>query len=178
MALCFLRDAILALSVLHAGGFVHRDLKLGCMMFDWELVRWRLVDFDLAVRVDERGAAGGSVGTKEYMAPETQRKNGHTTAASDLYCLGLTAGMMYAHASAVPDEEHDAWRVFIDTVVCMQACDPVKRGTTAEHLAKVKAELRRQTGNEDAPSLPLSMQWCAGERREERLQEQERALCV
>eukprot|EP01137_Pigoraptor_chileana_P024871 Opistho-2@93471 len=65
MGLCFLRNSLEALLCLHSAGYVHRDVKTGCMLFDWGLVRWRLVDFDLVGRMDANGTArGGGIGTR------------------------------------------------------------------------------------------------------------------
>jgi serine/threonine-protein kinase len=86
----FVKQICRALSLVHGQGAVHRDLQGDNILVDRRGVV-RVVDFGLAAFVDERvGFAPGAAGRFNYMAPETV--NGRSTAASDVYSLGL---MMY-----------------------------------------------------------------------------------
>jgi serine/threonine protein kinase len=83
----FLKQACRALALVHGQGAVHRDLIPSNILVDRRgLVR--VVDFGLATFADSRlGFAPGAAGVYSYMAPETLL--GRSTAASDVYSLGL-----------------------------------------------------------------------------------------
>ena len=91
-ALVVFRQIARGLREAHARGIVHRDLKPSNIMLmpeaDGEIVK--LVDFGIGK--DEGGGEdltrdGVLVGTPKYMAPE--QFDGHSSAASDVYALGL-----------------------------------------------------------------------------------------
>jgi len=91
-ALVLFRQIARGLREAHARGIVHRDLKPSNIVLvpaaDGEIVK--LVDFGIGK--DERGGEdltrdGVLVGTPKYMAPE--QFDGHSSAASDVYALGL-----------------------------------------------------------------------------------------
>ena len=87
IGLRFLKQICRAVSLVHAQGAVHRDLKSDNILVDRRGVV-RVVDFGLAAFADRRlGFAPGSTGTFTYMAPETLL--GRSTPASDVYSLGL-----------------------------------------------------------------------------------------
>ena len=76
-----------ALSVAHARGIVHRDVKQENIMIEAETGRVVLVDFGVARDLHE-GGEGGLFGTLEYLAPEVL--DGHdSNAFSDQYALAL-----------------------------------------------------------------------------------------
>ena len=82
-----LKQICRAMSLVHAQGAVHRDLKSDNILVDRRGVV-RVVDFGLASFADRRlGFAPGAMGTFIYMAPETVL--GRSTPASDVYSLGL-----------------------------------------------------------------------------------------
>ncbi|HET7293365.1 MAG TPA: serine/threonine-protein kinase [Vicinamibacteria bacterium] len=77
------------LQAVHDAGIVHRDVKSPNVIVD-RSGRFRLLDFDLAERVEDaaRGAGGQVHGTPEYMSPEQARGDG-VAFASDVYSLGV-----------------------------------------------------------------------------------------
>ncbi|MCX6463211.1 MAG: serine/threonine-protein kinase, partial [Pseudonocardiales bacterium] len=82
-------DLAAALASVHAGGFVHRDVKPGNVLLERGL-RPRLADFGIARALDGATAttAGAVVGTAAYMAPE-QVRGRPVGPAADVYALGL-----------------------------------------------------------------------------------------
>ncbi len=107
----FVKQICRALSLVHAQGAVHRDLKADNILVDRRGVV-RVVDFGLAAFADERiGFVPGAMGTFTYMAPETVY--GRSTPASDVYSLGLllyelfTGGGPHLSAPWRNDEKDD-----------------------------------------------------------------------
>jgi serine/threonine-protein kinase PpkA len=88
-ALSLLRQAAVAASQLHHGGFVHCDIKPGNLLLRscGDLV---LADFGLACRVGATSVApqGTVIGTPRYAAPE-QTEGAAAQPASDVYSLGV-----------------------------------------------------------------------------------------
>ena len=83
-----LTDVADALDVSHGAGLVHRDVKPGNVLVD--NVRSYLTDFGLTKRIASRTAltaAGRTVGTAAYLAPE-QIRGQDVDARTDLYAFG------------------------------------------------------------------------------------------
>jgi len=83
-----------ALALAHRRGIIHRDIKPGNLMFD-DHGHLKLMDFGLAHVEQEdvsRRMKGRAVGSLGWIAPETARGEG-TTTASDIYGMGLV--MLY-----------------------------------------------------------------------------------
>jgi len=72
---------------LHQGGVIHRDVKPENILVDRN-GHGRLLDFDLAVRVNEPVPRATLAGTIAYLSPE-QARGGAVTPASDLYAVGV-----------------------------------------------------------------------------------------
>ncbi len=101
----FVKQICRALSLVHAQGAVHRDLKADNILIDRRGVV-RVVDFGLAAFADEHvGFVPGALGTFTYMAPETV--HGRSTPASDVYSLGL---LMYELFTGGGPHLGAAWR--------------------------------------------------------------------
>jgi serine/threonine protein kinase len=83
-----LADVADALDVAHGAGLVHRDVKPGNVLVD--NVRSYLTDFGLTKRIASRTAltaAGRTVGTAAYLAPE-QIRGQDVDARTDIYAFG------------------------------------------------------------------------------------------
>lgn len=85
----YLGSTLLGLEVLHAHGFVYRDLKDKNVLMDADGTA-RLCDFGL-VHDLSTGPAKGKVGTKGFWAPEQLAKTAEYDTACDLWTLGVCA---------------------------------------------------------------------------------------
>ena len=88
-AVTWVRSLLATLDELHAGDFVHRDLKAGNVIVDGE--RALLVDLDLAAPL---AFAPGAAGTPLHIAPEVLLGQPHGPAA-DLFSLGAMLAIAY-----------------------------------------------------------------------------------
>jgi len=100
-----LREVARGLSVAHERGLIHRDLKPDNVMVGPDL-RPRILDFGLALSLEEAGRRGGGFeGTPLYASPE-QVRGRPLTAASDVFSFGslmfkvLTGRAPFAGATA------------------------------------------------------------------------------
>lgn len=94
----YLASTLLGLEILHAHGFVYRDLKDKNVLLDADGTA-RLCDFGL-VHDLKTGPAQGKVGTKGFWAPEqlVKKEDSAYDGACDLWTLGVCA---YHWATAV-----------------------------------------------------------------------------
>ena len=76
-----------ALGYLHRRGIIHRDVKPENIIVDPDGYA-RLLDFDLAVRIDEVAERQSLAGTVAYLNPE-QARGEPVSVASDLYAAGV-----------------------------------------------------------------------------------------
>ncbi|EJD35318.1 hypothetical protein AURDEDRAFT_175635 [Auricularia subglabra TFB-10046 SS5] len=89
-AKCVGRDVAAGLAHMHAQGIAHRDIKPENVVFTNEAHRSvKIVDFGIAVTVDEDGFIKGKRGTKDFRAPEVEQSGAYTVRA-DLWSLGVT----------------------------------------------------------------------------------------
>ena len=91
-----LRDVASALAYAHGFRIVHRDVKPENIFVEAETGRALLADFGIARPLDSDTlltAAGSSLGTPSYMAPE-QVKGGQLDERADVYSLGLVGWEM------------------------------------------------------------------------------------
>jgi serine/threonine protein kinase len=92
IAIYILRKVLIALSVMHAAGFLHGDIKPSNIMID-RMGSVKLVDLGRAARIGER--VDILLGSPLYMAPEIQRLEPGQI-QSDIYSAGLVCLEMLA----------------------------------------------------------------------------------
>ena len=112
-----------ALKLAHVHGIIHRDLKPANLMYT-EDETVKLADFGIAKLFGESQitAAGGVIGTADYMSPE-QAKSEKVTVRSDLYSLGT---VMYALLARKPPFAADSVMAVINGV-CNDPPKPLRR---------------------------------------------------
>ncbi|HEX2757928.1 MAG TPA: serine/threonine-protein kinase, partial [Thermoanaerobaculia bacterium] len=87
-----IRHACRALSVAHADGIVHRDIKPDNLMLT-SRGDVKLVDLGIAKRLDEEVSltqTGQAIGTPHYISPEQIRGQRDIDSRADIYSLGAT----------------------------------------------------------------------------------------
>ncbi|SMP41211.1 Serine/threonine protein kinase [Neorhodopirellula lusitana] len=82
-------QAAKGLAAAHAQGIIHRDVKPANIFLDGETDRAQLMDFGIAVALDDPSLTktGILTGTPQFMSPE-QARSETVTARSDLFSLG------------------------------------------------------------------------------------------
>lgn len=153
-----------ALEHAHDNGVVHRDLKPANLMVDKKSGRLKLADFGLARLSDatQLTAAGKTLGTFAYMAPEQISGTSPITGKTDLYALGVvlfelltgkapfksetTAELLMSHLSKKPPRictEVLDCPVWMERVVFqLMEKDPAKRPRDAMAAAQALKEVR------------------------------------
>ncbi|HEY7439820.1 MAG TPA: protein kinase [Acidimicrobiia bacterium] len=95
-----------ALSVAHARGLIHRDIKPGNVLVQAD-GRVKVTDFGIAKATDgaddELTRHGTVVGTARYLAPE-QVDGGNVDARTDIYSLGLVLSEMLTGSPPFPGD--------------------------------------------------------------------------
>ncbi len=159
-ALTFMRQMAEALTVLHAAGVLHRDLKPGNVMLRDES-SVALIDYGLSKHIELDASltnCGEIFGTPYYMSPE-QGHGKETDARSDIYSLGViffemlmrrkpyVAGtpmqIIYKHAHAPLPELKAELKRFEGLLYNCIAKDPQRRYGSAEQLLDAARELER-----------------------------------
>lgn len=87
MATAWFSQICTGMAAVHGMNVIHRDLKPDNILLSPSR-KIRIVDFGLAAGLNDAGVAEGSVGTYQYMAPETAER-GRSDARSDVYSLGI-----------------------------------------------------------------------------------------
>jgi CheY-like chemotaxis protein len=89
--LTVLKQVAQGLSVVHAAGVVHRDVKPANVVIEKHTGRAVLVDFGIAMHRGQAAEEGALWGTPAYMAPEQIHGGSPLTPSVDLYALACTA---------------------------------------------------------------------------------------
>jgi serine/threonine protein kinase len=153
-----------ALEHAHENGVVHRDLKPANLMVDKKSGRLKLADFGLARLSDatQLTAAGKTLGTFAYMAPEQISGSSPISPKTDLYALGVvlfelltgkapfkcetTAELLMSHLSKKPPRictEVLDCPIWMERVVMqLMEKDPAKRPRDAMATAQALKEVR------------------------------------
>jgi len=151
------------LSVLHAQGILHRDLKSLNVLLDGNL-RAKLTDFGLS-RVKTESAASTkhqAAGTVRWMAPELFKRTAKYTEGSDIYSYGMILWELASRKTPYEDAANEAvviqWiqngeteiiptdcpEVFGAVTKSCWAMEPTSRPKAAEVVTRLGAGLRQQ----------------------------------
>lgn len=79
-------DCCKALDYIHFHKIVHRDIKLGNIMYNPNYSMVKLMDFGIADQINAKASKG--VGTLFYMSPEHFKEGAELTAQTDIFALG------------------------------------------------------------------------------------------
>ena len=93
------RDVMVQLKQLNKHQIIHNDIKPENIVFDLNTGKWRLIDFDLSIKLKNGSKTGGYCGSFLFSAPEIQKRKtiNMYTNKCDVWSLGLTiTGLMPA----------------------------------------------------------------------------------
>ncbi len=123
-------------------GLIHRDIKPGNILFA-DAHHSKIVDFGLAVLMDQAGEVGGEIwGTPYYVAPEKLDQQPEDF-RSDMYSLGAT--LFHAVAGRPPYEAEDASMVALKHL----KSQPVSLQAFAPDVSSAAAYVINKTLNKD-----------------------------
>jgi len=139
------RELLGALSVIHAAGVIHRDVKPSNVLLD-RAGRAHLTDFGIAQTGDATRLTetGHVIGTRGYMAPEVL-EGGDATARSDLY----SCGVVLQEATADPE-----WGPLASLTAQLTERDPGLRPPSADEALRMLSETPSDPA-ETAATRPL-----------------------
>lgn len=112
----FMKQITHGVSYLHNNKIIHRDLKLGNLLLDDNLVV-KIGDFGLAAQIEYDGERKKTLcGTPNYIAPEILMKKGHSFEV-DVWSIGC---IMYTLLVGKPPFETNTLK---DTYAKIKKCD-------------------------------------------------------
>ncbi len=173
-AVRLIQEVAWALTLAHAKGIVHRDVKPDNILLDKATERAMVTDFGIARVAAVKGTADAAeiVGTAHYMSPE-QALGEDVDARSDIYSLGITAffaltgtvpfdaptlpAILAKHVSEPPPPLSSVRDLPGKLAEAVDRCllkDPTKRFQSSEELAEALAEYALRN-NDVAPQLRL-----------------------
>ena len=95
-----------ALDYIHFHKTIHRDIKLGNIMFNPNYAMVKLMDFGISDQLDVKAAKG--VGTLLYMSPEHFSTNSELTSQTDIFALGAVMYQLITRKPAFQGKDVDA----------------------------------------------------------------------
>ncbi|WP_028323103.1 protein kinase domain-containing protein [Desulfatirhabdium butyrativorans] len=150
MALRITRETLSGLARMHAGGWIHRDIKpFNLLLTDQSSVR--IADFGLSLTRGEKAAYPKNlkIGSPYYAPPEQEAAPDSVGFSSDLYSVGVTLYRMLTGnlpqfsmasiADLVPELD-ETWDMFFRSAI---APDPKRRFQTAEDMDAAIQELQQ-----------------------------------
>lgn len=163
-ALEWLEQAASALDAAHKEGVVHRDVKPANLLLDRN-GRVYVADFGIAsaAGMDSLTQTGTVLGTASYLSPE-QAQGARTTAASDLYSLGVVAYELFAGRRPFEADSVAAEAIAHVTGEVPSVGDAELDRVFAKALAKAP-EQRYSSGAEFVAALRAAIEHAAGSTR-------------
>lgn len=139
---CIALGILHALVEAHAHGIVHRDVKpANIMILDGERVK--LLDFGLAMTIEQAESGSTFAGTPRYMAPELFERRARASEVTDVYSVGAVLHQMLTgsvppapdEAGALPGREQLEALAAIEALVRRAIDpDPARRPASAKEL--------------------------------------------
>lgn len=100
---CIAQGILSALVEAHRQGVVHRDIKpANIMILDGEHVK--LLDFGLAMTIEQAESGSTFAGTPRYMAPELLERRARASEVTDVYSVGVILWQMLTGSLPPSDE--------------------------------------------------------------------------
>lgn len=131
-----LGDVLEALAAMHAGGWLHRDVKADNIMVK-PSGEAQLLDYDLSGPLYEQFDAPLRIGTAAFQSPEAQRGES-LGPQSDLYSVGTL--LYWGLCGALPDGPHPQFSAGPLGALCRRLLDPDPASRPGD-AAQVRGEL-------------------------------------
>jgi len=89
------QQMVFGVSFMHYYNIAHQDLSMeNILFFDLESLYVKIIDFGMAIHVNDKEKRKGRIGKMDYMSPECFDKEEYDPFANDLWCLGVILYMM------------------------------------------------------------------------------------
>lgn len=132
-----------AITHMHEKGYIHRDLKPDNIMFTTEWTP-KIIDFGLAINMNNLSHFPEAVGSKGYAAPEVVSTPKDVDEKSDVYSLGAVLYSIFT--GKIPDENMVDSSEFMEIkprvrMIIAKAVDPdLEKRTSSAEIIKVKLQ--------------------------------------